>query len=59
MKRFFALLLAFTLAFALVACSPKPDTPQNPSGDVGNKDNPFGDSNDPIDTPLVDLDPIS
>ena len=63
MKKLLAFLLVISLVFMLVACGPQNDDPNNngdnPSnGDnTGNKDNPFGDNNNPIDTPIVDIDP--
>ena len=63
MKKVFAFLLAVSLVFMLVACGPQNDNPDDPGKDPGtsdnggNKNNPFGDNNDPIDTPLVDIDP--
>lgn len=61
MKKLLALLLALTLVFALVACGPQsdPQPDEDPNGGDTPVTNPFGDGNDPIDTPIVDLDPIS
>lgn len=62
MKKLLAFLLVISLVLLLVACGgPKnddPDTPNNDpnTGDNTNKNNPFGDNNEPIDLPLVDID---
>lgn len=63
MKKLFAFLLVISLVFMFFACSPKNDDHNDPSkkdpgtSEGGNKDNSFGDNNNPIDTPIVDIDP--
>ncbi len=61
MKKLLAFLLVISLVLLLVACEPKNNEPDTPGGDSNtgdntNKNNPFGDNNEPIDLPLVDID---